>query len=74
MSLTLHTVLQKLFESATISKFKKRILSSLEYLPHSDFQKRIVSAETIRGNTVPRFIGNILGHQIQFRLNKINQI
>ena len=26
--------------------------SSLEYLPHSNFQKRIVSTETIRGNTV----------------------
>ena len=28
------------------------IVSSLEYLPHFNFQKRIVSAETIRGNTV----------------------
>ena len=27
-------------------------VSSLEYLPHSNFQKRIVSAETIHGNTV----------------------
>ena len=30
----------------------KTIVSSLEYLPHSNFQKRIVSAETICGNTV----------------------
>ena len=28
------------------------IISSLEYFPHFNFQKRIVSAETIRGNTV----------------------
>ena len=36
-------------------QIKKRIVSSLEYLPHSNFQKRIVSAETIRGNTVFNF-------------------
>jgi hypothetical protein len=30
----------------------KLLVSSLEYLPHSIFQKTIVSAETIRGNTV----------------------
>ena len=30
----------------------KTIVSSLEQFPHSSFQKRIVSAETIRGNTV----------------------
>ena len=38
--------------SSESPKSRKTIVSSLEYLPHSNFQKRIVSAETIRGNTV----------------------
>ena len=33
-------------------KFEKLIVSSLELFPHFNFQKIIVSAETIRGNTV----------------------
>ena len=40
-----------------VSHSKVWIVSSREYLPHSNFQKRIVSAETIRGNTV--FINEI---------------
>ena len=35
-----------------INSFLPWLVSSLEYFPHSNFQKRIVSAETIRGNTV----------------------
>ena len=35
-----------------LQKSNKLIISSLEYLPHSNFQKRIVSVETICGNTV----------------------
>ena len=47
----------QLFELVIISKFKKEqflpwIVSSLEYLPHSIFQKIIVSAETICRNKV----------------------
>ena len=33
-------------------KVRKIIVSSLEYLPLSNFQKRIVAAATIWGNTV----------------------
>ena len=37
-------------------KKSKLIVSSLEYLSHSNFQKRIVSAETIHGNTVSKHL------------------
>jgi hypothetical protein len=36
-------------------KVEKLIVSSLELFPHFNFKKRIVSAETIRGNTVCHF-------------------
>ena len=39
-------------KSNTFNNFLPWIVSSLEYFPHFNFQKRIVSAETIRGNTV----------------------
>ena len=36
------------------------ILSSFEYLSHLSLQIRIVSAETIRGNTVYKILSHIL--------------
>ena len=43
-----------------LQNINKLIVSSLEYLPHSNFQKRIVSAETIRGNTATtRYIKSV---------------
>ena len=50
--------MRQLFKLCMVTKnqennsFLPWIVSSLEYFPHSNFQKRIVSAETIRGNTV----------------------
>ena len=52
-------ILRQPFELAKMSKFKKRIVSSFKYLPHSNFQQRIVFAETIRGNTVYMFISGV---------------
>ena len=47
-----------------INSFLPWLVSSLEYFPHSNFQKRIVSAENIRGNTVILypFLGNFKTH------------
>ena len=48
------TIIQVMNAYKTVknNSFLPWIVSSFEYFPHSSFQKRIVSAETIRGNTV----------------------
>ena len=49
------------------SQFKyyfRNIISSLGYLPHSNFQKRIFYAETIRGNTVAQVKPQTMRHKL----------